>query len=91
MPQERYDASFAHLKSVIRDRDIENSELKITAAEHTHAAKQERDRSAENEAYYQTKLAQVRGGPGRATLTQPQPWPQPWPQFLTLRNPDPDP
>ena len=54
---ERYDSSFSSLKSVIRDRDVELSELKIAAAELQHAAKQERDRAAEAESYYQQKLA----------------------------------
>ena len=46
---ERYDSSFSSLKSVIRDRDVELSELKIAAAELQHASKQERDRAAEAE------------------------------------------
>ena len=57
---ERYDSSFSSLKSVIRDRDVELSELKIAAAELQHAAKQERDRAAEAESYYQQKLAALR-------------------------------
>ena len=57
---ERYDASFTSLKSVIRDRDIELSELKISAAELQHGVKQERDRVSESEAYYQQKLQQHR-------------------------------
>ena len=57
---ERYDGSFTHLKAVLRDREIELSEVKISAAELQHAAKQERDRAAESEAYYQQKLAATR-------------------------------
>ena len=44
----------------VRDRDVELSELKIAAAELQHAAKQERDRAAEAESYYQQKLAALR-------------------------------
>ena len=57
---ERYDSSFNHLKALVRDRDIEISELKIASAELQHAVKQERDRANESEAYYQAKLAAVR-------------------------------
>ena len=46
---ERYDASFANLKAVIRERDVEMSELKIAASELQHAATQERDRAPEPE------------------------------------------
>ena len=55
---ERYDSSFSNLKAVIRDRDIELSELKVSAAELQHGVKQERDRQAESESYYQQKLQQ---------------------------------
>ena len=57
---ERYDASFNHLKALVRDRDIEISELKIKAAELQHTVKQERDRATESEVYYQQKLTQMR-------------------------------
>ena len=57
---ERYDSSFNHLKALVRDRDIEISELKIASAELQHAVKQERDRAGESESYYQQKLAQMR-------------------------------
>ena len=57
---ERYEQSFNHLKAIIRDRDIEISELKISAAELQHTVKQERERVAESEAYYQQKMAQQR-------------------------------
>lgn len=57
---ERYDASFSHLKAIIRDRDIEVSELKISTAEMQHSVKQERDRATESDAYFQQKLAQTR-------------------------------
>ena len=45
---------------MLRDREIELSELKIGAAELQHAVKQERDRAAESEAYYQQKLVATR-------------------------------
>jgi len=54
---ERYDGSFASLKAVIRERDIELSELKIACTELRHSVKQERDRAADAECYYQQKLA----------------------------------
>ena len=57
---ERYDGSFAGLKAVIRERDIELSELKIATADLQHSAKQERDRAAEAESYYQKKVAAAR-------------------------------
>ena len=48
------------VRYAFRDRDVELSELKIAAAELQHAAKQERDRAAEAESYYQQKLAALR-------------------------------
>ena len=42
---ERYDTAFNRLKAIVRDRDIEISELKIASAELQHAVKQERDRA----------------------------------------------
>ena len=57
---ERYDASFSSLKAVVRERDQELSELKIATAELQHNVKQERDRAAEAESYYQQKVAQLR-------------------------------
>ena len=57
---ERYDASFSSLKAVVRERDQELSELKIATAELQHSVKQERERAAEAESYYQQKVAQLR-------------------------------
>ena len=48
------------MKAAVRDKEIETSELKISAAELQHAVKQERDRASESEAYYQQKLASMR-------------------------------
>ena len=56
----RYDAAFASLKAVLRERDEEMSELRISAAELRHAAKAHQERSLDEAAAAERKLAAAR-------------------------------
>ncbi|KAJ0410722.1 hypothetical protein ATCC90586_006825 [Pythium insidiosum] len=55
-----YDTNFASLKSVVRDREAEVSELKAQIADLQSDLKQEQKRIAEQDAYYQQKLKDAR-------------------------------
>eukprot|EP00961_Rhodomonas_salina_P113657 1528858-Rhodomonas_salina.1 len=53
---ERYDVAFANLKNVVRDRDAEISDLKVSADEMEAQLKAEQARGVEVERYCQDKL-----------------------------------
>ncbi|GLE05521.1 hypothetical protein PINS_up014544 [Pythium insidiosum] len=55
-----YDTNFAALKSVVRDREADVSELKAQIADLQSDLKQEQKRVAEQDAYYQQKLKDAR-------------------------------
>lgn len=55
-----YDANFASLKGVLRDREAEASELKAQAAELQAELNQEQQRGREQEVFFQQKLKDAR-------------------------------
>lgn len=55
-----YDANFASLKNVLRDREVEISELKAREAELQAELQRTKQRSSEQEAQYQQKLKDAR-------------------------------
>jgi hypothetical protein len=57
---ERYDATFAEVKKVVRDRDVELSEVKIQLADAQAAAQQSAAKVLKTDSYYKTKLQELR-------------------------------
>jgi hypothetical protein len=57
---ERYDATFAEVKKVVRDRDVELSEIKIQLADAQAASQQSAAKVLKTDSYYKTKLQELR-------------------------------
>jgi len=57
---ERYDGAFANLKNVLRDRDAEVSDLKVSIDELEAQVRSEQQRAAQVEGYCKDKLAEAK-------------------------------
>jgi len=57
---ERYDTAFDNLKSVVRDRDIEVTELKVQVAELQSQVNQEASKLTEEQRHHEEKIAEIR-------------------------------
>jgi chromosome segregation ATPase len=57
---DRYDQAFVEFKSLIRDRDAEVSEMRVQVVDAQSALKQESAKAYEAEAYYKSKMKELR-------------------------------
>ena len=56
---ERYDHAFAQLKDMIREKDREISEIRVSVADAEATARQERNRATEGEQHLTAKIAEL--------------------------------